>query len=167
MCHILQRYDVNSKGLEIFLKSWLPEPGIQIKGALFFCHGYGDTCTFFFEGLLLRLTKKIIFIVELYHQFSLSHLFSGIAKMIAHKGYAVYAMDYPGFGLSEGLHGYIPNFDELVEHVIEQYTRIKGVKVTYLRSLCDICIKYNQQSPAFRTENCGVFCHHHRNISHF
>jgi len=22
-----------------------------MKGAVFFCHGYGDTCTFFFEGL--------------------------------------------------------------------------------------------------------------------
>lgn len=47
--------------------------------------------------------------------------------MIANEGYAVYAMDYPGFGLSDGLHGYIPNFDELVDHVIEQYTRIRGV----------------------------------------
>ncbi|KAG0609398.1 hypothetical protein M758_8G181000 [Ceratodon purpureus] len=40
-------------------------------------------------------------------------------------GYAVYGMDYPGFGLSEGLHGYIPNFDILVDDVIEQYRLIK------------------------------------------
>ncbi|KAK6921737.1 Serine aminopeptidase, S33 [Dillenia turbinata] len=92
-------YEINLRGLEIFLKSWLPEPGAKIKGSLFFCHGYGDTCTFFFEG---------------------------IAKRIAAAGYAVYAMDYPGFGLSEGLHGYIPNFDDLVDDVIEQYTKIKG-----------------------------------------
>lgn len=38
-------------------------------------------------------------------------------------------MDYPGFGLSEGLHGYIPSFDRLVDDVIEQYSKIKG---TYL-----------------------------------
>jgi len=44
-----------------------------IKGSLFFCHGYSDTCTFFFEE---------------------------IAKWIADAGYEVYAMDYPGFGLS-------------------------------------------------------------------
>ncbi|KAF8407809.1 hypothetical protein HHK36_006945 [Tetracentron sinense] len=92
-------YEINSRGLEIFCKSWLPEPGVRIKGALCFCHGYGDTCTFFFEG---------------------------IAKRIAAFGYAVYAMDYPGFGLSEGLHGYIPSFDELVDYVIEHYTKIKG-----------------------------------------
>lgn len=51
----------------------------------------------------------------------------GIAKRIAESGYAVYAMDYPGFGLSEGLHGYIPSFDQLADDVIEQYTKIKGM----------------------------------------
>lgn len=35
-------------------------------------------------------------------------------------------MDYPGFGLSEGLHGYIPSFDLLVDDVIECFSRIKG-----------------------------------------
>lgn len=53
--------------------------------------------------------------------------FSGIARRIAGSGYAVYAMDYPGFGLSEGLHGYIPNFDYLVDDVIEHYRKIKGI----------------------------------------
>ncbi|XP_024026107.1 caffeoylshikimate esterase [Morus notabilis] len=92
-------YERNSKGLEIFCKSWMPEQGVTIKGALFFCHGYGDTCTFFFEG---------------------------IARRIAAAGYVVYALDHPGFGLSEGLHGYIPSFDELADNVIENYRKIKG-----------------------------------------
>ncbi|TQD75440.1 hypothetical protein C1H46_039025 [Malus baccata] len=35
-------------------------------------------------------------------------------------------VDYSGFGLSEGLHGYIPNFDELVGDVIKQFTNVKG-----------------------------------------
>ncbi|KAL6845268.1 hypothetical protein ACP4OV_024763 [Aristida adscensionis] len=94
-----ENYETNSKGVEIFWKSWLPSEGIATKAALFFCHGYGDTCTFFFEG---------------------------IAKRIATAGYAVYAMDYPGFGLSYGLHGYIASFDGMVDHVIEQYARIRG-----------------------------------------
>ncbi|KDO59014.1 hypothetical protein CISIN_1g018984mg [Citrus sinensis] len=34
-------------------------------------------------------------------------------------------MDYPGFGLSAGLHGYIPSFDRLVDDVIEHYSNIK------------------------------------------
>lgn len=53
--------------------------------------------------------------------------YSGVARRIAASGYAVFAMDYPGFGLSEGLHGYIPNFDDLVDDVIEHYTQIKGM----------------------------------------
>lgn len=92
-------YETNSNGLQIFCKSWLPKVGVQIKGAVCFCHGYGDTCTFFFEG---------------------------IARHFASQGYAVYALDHPGFGLSDGLHGYISNFDDLVNNVIEQYTKIKG-----------------------------------------
>uniref|UniRef100_A0A0E0C6D0 Serine aminopeptidase S33 domain-containing protein n=1 Tax=Oryza meridionalis TaxID=40149 RepID=A0A0E0C6D0_9ORYZ len=96
-----ENFETNSKGVEIFWKSWLPREGTATKAALFFCHGYGDTCTFFFEG---------------------------IAKRIAAAGYAVYAMDYPGFGLSYGLHGYIASFDGMVEHVIEQYSRTKGRK---------------------------------------
>uniref|UniRef100_A0A151UDD7 Monoglyceride lipase n=1 Tax=Cajanus cajan TaxID=3821 RepID=A0A151UDD7_CAJCA len=92
-------YERNSRGLEIFCKSWMPKPGIPIKASVCFCHGYGDTCTFFFEG---------------------------IARRIAASGYGVFAMDYPGFGLSEGLHGYIPNFDDLVDDVVEHYTKIKA-----------------------------------------
>ncbi|XP_057738838.1 caffeoylshikimate esterase [Arachis stenosperma] len=92
-----ESYKVNSRGIEIFCKSWLPEAS-KPKATVFFCHGYGDTCTFFFEG---------------------------IARKIALAGYGVFAMDYPGFGLSQGLHGYIPSFDGLVDDVIEHYTKIK------------------------------------------
>ncbi|XP_022772067.1 caffeoylshikimate esterase-like isoform X2 [Durio zibethinus] len=92
-----ESYEVNSRGLEIFSKSWLPENS-HPKAMVFFCHGYGDTCTFFFEG---------------------------IARKLASCGYGVFAMDYPGFGLSEGLHCYIPSFDRLVDDVIEQYSKVK------------------------------------------
>ncbi|XP_070672863.1 caffeoylshikimate esterase-like [Malus domestica] len=88
-------YGRNSRGMEMLKKSWLPKVGDRIKGALCFCHGYGSTCTFFFEG---------------------------IARRIAASGYAINTVDYPGFGLSEGLHGY----DELVGDVIKQFTNVKG-----------------------------------------
>ncbi|EPS64100.1 hypothetical protein M569_10681, partial [Genlisea aurea] len=91
-------YEINYRGQEIFCKCWLPNPGVRIKGSLFFCHGYGDTCTFFFEG---------------------------IAKHIAASGYGVYAMDHPGFGLSEGLHGYVPSFNVLVDNAIELFRIMK------------------------------------------
>ncbi|GAB2226593.1 hypothetical protein Droror1_Dr00022404 [Drosera rotundifolia] len=92
-------YEVNSNGLEIFCKSWLPKEDERTKAVVCFCHGYGDTCTFFFEG---------------------------IARKIAASGYAVFAVDHPGFGLSDGLHGYISSFDGLADNAIEQYTKIKG-----------------------------------------
>lgn len=92
-----ESYERNSRGLEIFTKSWLPEDS-SMKALIFFCHGYGDTCTFFFEG---------------------------IARKLAASGYGVFAMDYPGFGLSEGLHGYITSFDDLVDDVIEHFSKIK------------------------------------------
>lgn len=52
---------------------------------------------------------------------------AGVGRTLAMAGYAVYGMDYPGFGMSEGLHGYIPNFDALVDDVIEQYRNIQGI----------------------------------------
>ncbi|XP_060672573.1 caffeoylshikimate esterase isoform X2 [Ziziphus jujuba] len=92
-----ESYEVNSRGLEIFSKSWLPETS-RPKALVCYCHGYGDTCTFFFEG---------------------------IARKLASRGYGVFAMDYPGLGLSEGLHCYIPSFDGLVDDVIEHYSKVK------------------------------------------
>ncbi|XP_054783494.1 caffeoylshikimate esterase-like isoform X2 [Prosopis cineraria] len=92
-----ESYEVNSRGIEIFTKSWLPETS-KPKAAVFYCHGYADTCTFFFEG---------------------------IARKLVSSGYGVFAMDYPGFGLSEGLHCYIPSFDTLVDDVIEHYSKVK------------------------------------------
>lgn len=47
-------------------------------------------------------------------------------------GYAVYGMDYPGFGMSEGLHGYVPDFDRLVDDVMEQYRAVKGIIPCFL-----------------------------------
>ncbi|KAG4926738.1 Caffeoylshikimate esterase [Glycine max] len=81
-----ESYEKNSKGLEIFCKSWLPSAS-KPKAAVFYCHG--------------------------------------IARKLASSGYAVFAMDYPGFGLSEGLHCYIHSFDGLVDDVIEHYSKIK------------------------------------------
>ncbi|KAM7520249.1 hypothetical protein LguiB_019211 [Lonicera macranthoides] len=51
--------------------------------------------------------------------------FLGTARKLARSGYGVFAMDIPGFGLSEGLHGYIPSFDKLVDDVIEHYSKVK------------------------------------------
>ena len=57
--------------------------------------------------------------------------FAGIARKLAFSGYAVFAMDYPGFGLSEGLHGYIRSFNRLVDDVIEHYSKVKGILANF------------------------------------
>lgn len=54
---------------------------------------------------------------------------AGIAKKLASAGYGVFAMDYPGFGLSDGLHGYIPSLDRLVDDVAEHFSKVKGNSV--------------------------------------
>ncbi|KAG5527858.1 hypothetical protein RHGRI_028704 [Rhododendron griersonianum] len=41
-------------------------------------------------------------------------------------------MDYPGFGLSGGLHGYITSFDVLVDDVIEHFLKISAVSLIVL-----------------------------------
>ncbi|XP_021763565.1 caffeoylshikimate esterase-like [Chenopodium quinoa] len=92
-----EKYEKNSRGLEIFTKTWLPESSPP-KALICYCHGYGDTCSFFFEG---------------------------IARKLASAGYGVCAMDYPGFGLSDGLHCYIESFDKLVDDVVEYYSKVK------------------------------------------
>lgn len=38
----------------------------------------------------------------------------------------VVGMDYEGFGLSQGIHGYIPRFDTLVDDVIEFADALQG-----------------------------------------
>lgn len=88
---------INSRGVELFTKSWLPQSG-KPKALVCYCHGYGDTITFFFEG---------------------------IARRLAAAQFAVLGMDYEGFGLSSGLHGYIEDFDRLVGDVIEYYSSVR------------------------------------------
>ncbi|KMT10663.1 hypothetical protein BVRB_5g117780 isoform B [Beta vulgaris subsp. vulgaris] len=92
-----EKYEKNSRGVEIFSKSWVPDSHPP-KAVICYCHGYGESCTFFFEGT---------------------------ARKLALAGYGVYAMDYQGFGLSDGLHGYIPSFERLVDDVIEHYSKVK------------------------------------------
>ncbi|XP_024384349.1 caffeoylshikimate esterase [Physcomitrium patens] len=96
--NVIEMFVKNSRGIEVFIKSWVPIEGTrQLLGLVFLCPGYGDSITFYFEAL---------------------------ARTFALAGYGVHGMDYPGFGMSEGLHGYIPNFNDLVDDVAYQYRKI-------------------------------------------
>lgn len=70
-CCVLQSYEVNSRGLEIFSKSWLPETS-RPKAIVCYCHGYGDTCTFFFEGMLVgqKISRPNLYIHSHIHVYS-------------------------------------------------------------------------------------------------
>jgi acylglycerol lipase len=50
----------------------------------------------------------------------------GVARKLVSSGFGVFALDYPGFGLSDGLHGYIPSYENLVNDVIEHFSKIKS-----------------------------------------
>lgn len=59
----VQVYEVNSRGLKIFSKSWLPESS-PLKAIICYCHGYADTCTFYFEGMKISmLNEKFVLFV--------------------------------------------------------------------------------------------------------
>lgn len=88
----------NSRGVEIFTKQWLPANGV-LRGIVFYCHGYGDTCAYFFEDVAMRLTRA---------------------------QYAVVGMDYEGHGQSQGLHCYIKRFDNIVDDVAEFAAQLRA-----------------------------------------
>ena len=54
-------------------------------------------------------------------------MIADVAHQLASAGYAVFAMDYEGFGLSAGLHCYVPSFNRLVEDVVEFTRKLKGM----------------------------------------
>lgn len=86
-----EEYFINSRGVELFCKQWLPLHGSP-RAVLFYCHGYGDTCTHTFEDEAIKLASE---------------------------QFAVVSMDYEGHGLSAGLHCDVRKFSNLVDDVIE------------------------------------------------
>lgn len=93
-----ESYIRNSRSVEFFTKEWYPLAG-PIKGLVFYCHGYGATCAYFFDDVAIRLAKA---------------------------QYAVFGIDNEGHGRSEGLHAYISSFKTLVEDVMEFCDSVKG-----------------------------------------
>jgi acylglycerol lipase len=103
-----------------------------MKAIVCLCHGYGDTCTFFLDGTVSLYVTNILFTLMFHFRYSsIFIVLAGIARKIASAGYGVFALDYPGFGLSEGLHGYIPSFDTLVDDVAETFAKFKGIAPFY------------------------------------
>lgn len=87
-------------------------------------------------GLIFLLASLVERLFFYYMWVNLWVSFTGIAKQIAGFGYGVYAIDHPGFGLSDGLHGHIPSFDDLAENAIEQFTKMKGIQICTCYCFC-------------------------------
>lgn len=77
----------NARGMKLFTCRWLPPKSQPVKALVFICHGYAVECSVTMRGTGVRLAQA---------------------------GYAVYGVDYEGHGKSEGLQGYVPSFDLLV-----------------------------------------------------
>ncbi|KAL8166794.1 hypothetical protein V2J09_008293 [Rumex salicifolius] len=86
----------NKRGLKLFTCKWIPEE-TEPKALVFLLHGYAMECSISMKGTATRL---------------------------AGAGYGVYGLDCIGHGKSEGLHGYIPSFDEVVEDYSLHYSDI-------------------------------------------
>ena len=67
-------------------------PATEIKGAVFYFHGYADHASWFIHDHMMNFVEN---------------------------GYLVIAVDYPGHGLSSGLHCYIKSFPNLVKQLQE------------------------------------------------
>ncbi|CAI5488542.1 unnamed protein product [Closterium sp. Naga37s-1] len=93
-----EEYIINTRGVVLFTKEWLPSDG-RFRGVVVGCHGYGETCTYIFEDVAVKL---------------------------AGAGYALVGVDYEGHGLSGGRHGYIHSFSCLVDDVVEVARRAKA-----------------------------------------
>ncbi|KAG7569745.1 Alpha/Beta hydrolase fold [Arabidopsis thaliana x Arabidopsis arenosa] len=91
-----ENFVLNSRGMKLFTCVWKPVKQ-EPKALLLLCHGYA------MESSITMNTA---------------------ATRLANAGFAVYGMDYEGHGKSEGLNGYISNFDDLVDDVSNHYSTI-------------------------------------------
>ncbi|XP_074286713.1 caffeoylshikimate esterase-like [Silene latifolia] len=91
-----EEYIISDKGLKLFTCRWLPENQEQ-KALVFLCHGY---------AMESSISMK------------------GTANRLANAGYGVYGIDYVGHGKSEGLHGYIPKFDDLIRDCADHFAKV-------------------------------------------
>ncbi|PUZ62627.1 hypothetical protein GQ55_3G000500 [Panicum hallii var. hallii] len=90
--------------MSLFACRWLPgkrwrnkDPHRPPKALVFLCHGYAVEC-----GVTMR----------------------GTGERLARAGYAVYGLDYEGHGRSDGLQGYVPDFQALVQDCDDYFASV-------------------------------------------
>ncbi|KAL9233693.1 hypothetical protein vseg_008653 [Gypsophila vaccaria] len=91
-----EEYIASERGVKLFTCRWLPKSE-EPKSLVFLCHGYAMESSISMQGTANRLVNA---------------------------GYGVYGIDYIGHGKSDGLHGYIPSFDDLVQDCSNHFTDV-------------------------------------------
>ncbi|KAG0468082.1 hypothetical protein HPP92_017410 [Vanilla planifolia] len=91
-----QEFVVSPRGLKLFPCRWLPA-NREPKALVFLCHGYAMECSVYMRGTGTKLVKA---------------------------GFAVHGIDYEGHGKSDGLQGYVPSFDRLVDDCLHHFMSI-------------------------------------------
>ncbi|KAI4339209.1 hypothetical protein MLD38_024173 [Melastoma candidum] len=95
-----EEHVTNSRGLKLFTCRWIPRDR-EAKALVFICHGYAMECSITMKSTAVQLVDV---------------------------GYAVYGIDYEGHGKSEGLMGFINNFDDIVDDCSKHFTSISEKK---------------------------------------
>lgn len=87
------------RGLSLFTRSWLPISTDPLLGVMCMVHGYGN---------------------------DISWTFQSTAIFLAQMGFACFGVDIEGHGKSQGLKGYVPNVDLVVQDCLSFFDSIKN-----------------------------------------
>ena len=85
-------------GYRLCSTKWLPPDGVEIRGALCFCHGYTDY---------------------------LGPHFDHIATLFSYNGFVCFGVEHRGHGRSDGLAAYIPDFQEVVTDYLDWLSLVR------------------------------------------
>ncbi|CAH9112248.1 unnamed protein product [Cuscuta epithymum] len=97
--HSSKSFFHSPRGLTLFTRSWLPtETSTRWpRGVIFMVHGYGNDISWTFQATPIFLAQN---------------------------GYACFALDLEGHGQSQGLKGYVPNLDLVIEDCLSFFNSI-------------------------------------------
>ncbi|CAI7750853.1 unnamed protein product [Closterium sp. NIES-53] len=96
--HHSSEYITNSRNIRLYTQSWLPA-GRKALALLFFCHGYGSSCSW-----MMQLT----------------------AARFASEGFAVFGIDFEGHGKSDGLRCSFRSVEHLVDDCCAFFASVKA-----------------------------------------
>lgn len=104
-CNMKEEYWVNKRGMCLMTSITTPKDG-DIKGVVFFCHGYCDNASFLKRVEYLRYVKQ---------------------------GFALVTIEYEGHGRSDGLNGLISNWEDMIDDTTDFFMEVMKTKFSGLK----------------------------------